>query len=250
MNQEIMIMAAKSEHIGSIDKMQRLEMLATEVSSCFTKKGQTPAAEDITVISSELDKFLSLEIPSMTIPEVSIALDSGVYGEYGEYFGINAVTLVLWCKAYFSSPERKAAISAEFGKRRQILPTLSEESLEKINDAAGQRLAVESWNCFRDTGKLPEYITGTHIHSIVYDYLRRRGSITAPGTNELKATELKAKSIIRNTRKNAWIRDAMNETISNSKVGGIADECKRILLFNFFCRKVDEIRDQDKRKVI
>ena len=66
-------------------------------------------ADEATVAAVALDERVadSKELSTLTIPEMEYAFRSGVFGAYGEYYGLSAVSLYGFLNSYFKS-ERKA----------------------------------------------------------------------------------------------------------------------------------------------
>lgn len=88
------------------DRMKWIVML---VQRLYVNAGQIADQDQSKVITSQLDNYLSTTYKKFTCAEVELALEFGVYREYGDYFGINSVTVIGWLKSYLNSPERARA---------------------------------------------------------------------------------------------------------------------------------------------
>ncbi|MDR1340106.1 MAG: hypothetical protein LBK58_08660 [Prevotellaceae bacterium] len=77
------------------------------VQNLFVAAGQTPPDEDFRFIRDELCKIIPKRYGSLTLPEVETALNAGVLGDYGSYYGINVVSANSWLKSY-SEAQNKA----------------------------------------------------------------------------------------------------------------------------------------------
>ena len=69
------------------------ENMATLVTRLHLLSGFKYETQDIYVIASELTKDLRKYYKILTFEEINEALEEGIRGSYGEYFGISVVTL-------------------------------------------------------------------------------------------------------------------------------------------------------------
>jgi hypothetical protein len=144
--------------------------IAVLVQKMFLIAGQTPEKKDITIICREVCADLRNRYKGMTLNEVDYAMNNGVRGEYGEYYGINVVSINKWLRAYYNSEERREA------QRSKIFPELllpqctkptEKEILAIKNDAYNKALSLAAAGKYvKDAGNL------------VYNYLVERGEIS------------------------------------------------------------------------
>lgn len=108
----------KIVELALLPKISELEPLdvITEfieiISVAFTRSGQqTPQDKGVTLglYAEEFYNELNDKYPRVTIAEVKEALRRGVYGEYGEYFGLNPKTFLNFVKRYLFSDQRSEA---------------------------------------------------------------------------------------------------------------------------------------------
>jgi hypothetical protein len=140
----------------------------------FTLAGQVPDLKDAEVLLKQFAHDLPDRFPALTLNEVKIALGKGIRGDYGEYFGINVVSINKWLKAYMESSERAEAVREQ---RRPYLPQRAEWT-DAEKDAC---LAAAYDRCltkYRKTGVIHD------AGNAVYDWLDSKGKIRL--TRELK----------------------------------------------------------------
>lgn len=70
------------------------------------KKNDSALSDNLKVIYNTLPAELKKELPSMRVNEIAIAIKKAIYGEFGEYYGINTAELVRLCKAHYDSEAR------------------------------------------------------------------------------------------------------------------------------------------------
>lgn len=116
--------------------------------------------------------------PTITIDELEIAIKNGIRHAYGEYYGINAVSINQFVTKFLADAERKSAIH----RQKEFLDSLVEKPREVLTpekkDEIGNQILVQ---CFEQYKK-----TGTFIDAgkLGYEYAVQKGFIYL--TNEQK----------------------------------------------------------------
>lgn len=126
------IQRALAAKVKDLKPLQVVNELAATITTAYTIAGQQ--AEQVT-LALYVDEFYSKIIesyPRVTIDEIKAAIRSGVYGEYGEFYGLNPKTFIGFVRSYLTSQERKEA-KAKFEKPvfTDVKPT--DEEIEKSN---------------------------------------------------------------------------------------------------------------------
>lgn len=70
------------------------------------KKNDAVLSDNLKVIYNTLPTELKKDLPNMRLNEIAIAIKKTIYGEFGEYYGINTAELVRLCKAHYDSEAR------------------------------------------------------------------------------------------------------------------------------------------------
>lgn len=122
-----------------IDEQPAVDVVTTFISivtTAYTRAGyKMPDEATLALYADEFYSSLLEKYPRVTIPEVRDALKNGVYGDYGEFTGLNPKTFMQFIRGYLRSEERKGAIQL-FESRRLFLNaqiTLSPEQKETFN---------------------------------------------------------------------------------------------------------------------
>lgn len=171
-NSALIISAAKRPSIRSMDKSDKLVLMAAIVAKTFSAKGLQSNAKDNVEIAENLNERLMEVLPSITVEEIQIACRKGVYGEYGEYYGVNAVSIAGWCEAYYYSDEREHAIRVE--RQRETIPA---ERLLTAPDAEYhvRRIVKTLWEDCSVRGRFLSPLLTPKVKA--YDYLAGKGII-------------------------------------------------------------------------
>lgn len=106
--------AQRYPRYSSILAALRLEWLAMNIQICFHLLHINKYEEDdteATVMAEALDSRMLKDqyMSDLTLPEIKEAFMSGIFGDYGEFYGLTASTLYGFLKAFINSPEKKAA---------------------------------------------------------------------------------------------------------------------------------------------
>jgi hypothetical protein len=141
--------------------------LAAIFTTAYTIAGQQ--ADDVT-LALYVDEFytkMKESYPSVTIEEIRVAIRCGVYGEYGDYYGLNPKSFVGFVRSYLYSKERLEA------KRKFEIPVLIEykpspEEIEKKNIEFTNSLLYEF---------LTDNLKWEFIPTYIYDFLVTEGII-------------------------------------------------------------------------
>jgi hypothetical protein len=97
-----------------------VETIKAIITTAYTIAGQqVPDGATLALYTDELFTKIIDTFKGITLDEVRAALRNGVYGEYGEYFGLNPRTFVKFIEAYLKSDERSFA--RELFAEKQLL---------------------------------------------------------------------------------------------------------------------------------
>lgn len=187
-NNEFVVAALSPNRLLKADEQTRLKALALAITEVYKFRGQQPNAEDLVDMAKSLCRKISQqEGIDPTIEEIRVAFEYGVTGEYGEYFGINYVTLWNWVKSYLWSPDRLDAI--ERYRRTHQKPQTTNLLAEKSEaQKEAERIASVNANIesiFEDIkeGKAP--VLCYHTQESVYRHLRNSGIMPKPSDEEI-----------------------------------------------------------------
>ena len=187
-NDEYVVAALSRNKLLKADEQTRLKVLALAITEAYKFRGQQPNAEDLVDMAKSLCRKISQqEGIDPTIEEIRIAFEYGVTGEYGEYYGINYVTLWNWVKNYLWSQDRLDALN-RYRRTHQKLQTTNLLAEKSESQKAAERIATLNSNIesiFEDlkAGKAP--FLCYHTQESVYKQLRAAGVMQKPSDEEI-----------------------------------------------------------------
>lgn len=84
--------------------------IRVSVGKAIMTAGQTVDPDEVQFIASEIYDRCERYYPYVTLEEIECAIKKGVYGDYGQYFGVNAKSCMHFVESYIKSEERRQAI--------------------------------------------------------------------------------------------------------------------------------------------
>lgn len=169
--------------------------------------GQTPDEKEVQFLVSSLQEILRRDFPSLRIDELAIAVERGVTGHYGEYYGVNVASFVKFIKAYLQSEERKSSVLKSLPPAPEKAPPTPEQLMEMENEVISN-----AYKTFCQTGNYEDY--GSHV----YGKLDERGLITF--TPEVK------KSMMEEARRAVTARNNPSAALSHQEHRKMSDFIK------------------------
>ncbi len=215
------------------------EKFRTIIYSAVFTKGVYTTPKDAAAMAQILERDIRRKYPNLTLEEVSYAVEQGIRGEYGEYYGINNVSLLNFVKAYATSEERAKAVSNHNLKQLPAKTTVSDQ--EKINII--KTGIINKFHQFMKTGVLNDWGNPS------YDFLAKAGYINYSEEQrsefkKLAAKRLIAEETIRRSSLNYDIRQdeikAIEEFKNNTKHKRIIAEGKRLALKDYFLSLINQ----------
>lgn len=147
--------------------------IAKIIAQAHFRKGQRADDEVLALETADIRQRLATDFKFLTTEEVRYAFEQGVFGRYGEVWGVNICTMVEWLYAYATSRERQRAVEE---RRLAALPPKSEPTDEE-KEAMRRQCAVSKFEEYRDSK------TYSDMHGVIYNFLNRRG-LVCPTTAE------------------------------------------------------------------
>ena len=95
---------------SKVDRAQLINMLQVEIARTAVRGGTTMSENDLRFTCEEIAQLINDDFGTIRIGELPIILRAGIYGKFGEAFGVNAVSVNKWIVAYVDSDCRKKAI--------------------------------------------------------------------------------------------------------------------------------------------
>jgi hypothetical protein len=158
-------------HQATDDQIE--EKLISVISTTVFELGQQPrSTQDLLMMSQSLLPEVKSMFSNLTLEELSLSAHQGAMGYYGEFFGVNPVTLLKWFNSMLMDMKRQNAkrLLLEEPKPLQIERSLSDK--ERI------QVAITAFEKFKTAGTYEDW------GNLVYNFLESKELITY--TNERK----------------------------------------------------------------
>lgn len=182
-----MIEAALQPKINEQKAFDVTNIFVSIITSAYTRAGYNmPDPDTLALYADEFYTSLLEKFPRVSISEVREAIKEGVYGEYGEFTGLNPKTFMQFIKGYVASGTRKEAIK-QFQSKKLFLTAqreLTPDERDKYNKDFVNEL-------FED--HLKGKLVADYVPSFIYDVLENFGKIKLPLEEKRKINE-RAKS--------------------------------------------------------
>ena len=108
--QHIIVAIQQTPLCSKVDRAQLINMLQVEIARTAVRGGTTMSENDLRFTCEEIAQLINDDFGTICIGELPIILRAGVYGKFGESFGVNAVSVNKWIIGYLDSDCRKKAI--------------------------------------------------------------------------------------------------------------------------------------------
>ena len=173
----------KSKKIAEYERIDLEKFCAEQVIKAFADTGQIS-------VSKETIKLMTGSLYREVIPFKHIisqfgikdAIEKGLRGEYGKYFGINAVTFNQFLKGYIESIERKNAIHKQKLYEEQV-----ERDIKANSDMdSGQEFTLYSYNKYKEESSVYDPA------NVAYDWLKSKNLIKNMTKEEKEAIRTEA----------------------------------------------------------
>lgn len=222
-----------STRIADLTEGAILNQLGVYLKYVYNDLGQVPHEEDAAYLKSQLVKLLQVKYTYLNISEVGIAFRNGIQKVYGEYFGINFVSLSMFIKAYVESQER-----CDARVQLQI-----ESSSARLLDVPKQEFDGEAWVAKLYAEFLEKGTCEDH-GNLAYDYLNKNGLINlsyeqkeiiwneAQGFCKLKLNAEKDAS--KNYYHFKELEKKLIEVLENAKSPMVVVKAKQLALVEYF----------------
>jgi len=231
--QNKLVVAMQSPMIRNSDDRIITDTLGRAVVKAFQDTGQRIDEADQTYLKSAL-LTEARRYPNLRIEEIPVAIERGVRREYGDYFGINVVSISGFFRGYLASQERAEA-AKELNKLALPEPT---KPTEAEIQAMEIDMIVKAYEKFKSDGHYTDF--GNHV----YRKLDERGLITFTAERKRefmdqakKTVEVKNNPATALTREERAKRRSVIESLANAiKTGDsiVVREAKQIALMDYF----------------
>ena len=201
-SQEI-LNAASGPAIGTFPELEQVQMLEAIIKSLYLLQHLDAERDEkrVKMAASLLQSKIMERCSYLTLGEIRLALESGVYGEFGKDTFLTPANFIKWVTAFTALPERAEAIRekmkndrAEEKKYRNLLPPADKAARD---EAFRKTAPLAAWEEFkRDPFYYEIYAIG-YGHAL-YEALRSSGKMLQ--VTEQTLEEAKRRATIRYNR--------------------------------------------------
>lgn len=147
-NEGTLLIALKSTRILDMQKQAATERISEMLTQVYYAAGQKLDGKDLSLLTQAVHLEVKNYFNFLRIEELRIALNEGVRGQYGEYFGINIKTIHGWIRSYQVSENRK--------QKLKELKTQTDDFKHDLNKVKADywNYIIESVNRFKNGSKM------------------------------------------------------------------------------------------------
>lgn len=178
----------KSKPLSELDRLEVEKHFFKIVSQAYSDIGNYSVSKDNIklAISSLLNECLPYR-HRISPTGVENAVKRGIRKEFGDYYGINAVSFNLFLKSYIESAERKNAIE----KQKRYEEQLQREKENAENHDSGQSFTIYSYEKYKESGVLYDPA------NVAYDWLKKKNLIPVFTKEDKEAIKMEAEQRVR-----------------------------------------------------
>lgn len=152
-----MLEAMSSAKICDLPQIEVDTVLMTAVHRAYKDKGQTVMCDDMDYIVDNLCERVLSSCPYIRIAELPIAIEKGILGDYGDYFGLNVITFVSFIKKHYASSKRaELAKQSKSSEDENTIPPIEEQKRTQ------REVIIKSFESFKKYGVYTDY--GNYIY--------------------------------------------------------------------------------------
>lgn len=151
--------ALTSEQICKIPELELDKVLMTSVHKAFNDKGQQVDPDQMEYIVDNLLPTVLKACPYVRIAEIPIAIEKGILGDYGDYFGLNVITFTNFIKSHYTSQNR-----ANLAKQTQVDKTISETPTDEEILIKDKELLIAAYETYKKTGFFEDH--GNYMYKV------------------------------------------------------------------------------------
>lgn len=164
-NQENQISKAlTSPIVRKVEENELRIVISRAIAKAFADTGQSKETTDIDYLIGTIPFEIKKQVPSIRLDEIPIAINNGIFGHYGKYYGINVLTIISFCQQYLESEERKkeGQKMLQLSEPKEIIPS-QEETIKAIKEAI-----TKAYQAFLINGNYNDHF------NFIYDKLDER----------------------------------------------------------------------------
>ncbi|CDN30196.1 hypothetical protein BN938_0459 [Mucinivorans hirudinis] len=208
--------------------------LCVEIARAVALAGQSIEVNDLKFAAFELSQEIQRSFRELTLAEIAIAIDSGVKGKFGDYYGINVVSIIKWLNAYQESDIRKLCFTS-YRKMLELKALPQQTSKSEAEIYQSNRLyAIEKFDGFLRDGYFDDWGNCT------YSFLAEQQILNLTLEDKHRIYELARRRVTANLRESVVKDSTVRHILKQIEMGDGSDiyrvkmQAQKIALRDFF----------------
>lgn len=239
MNQ-LPILASPRAIEANADELKYVLTQAMAKAFAYTGAKTTDKQADITYMVQNIPAEVVANLPAIRLSEIPIAINRGILGHFGEFYGLNIATFMRFLMAHYQSEQRLQAVKAHLAttataQNQVTAPTEAEMQTIRLNRIATAFEQYKTKEHYDDHG------------SLVFDNINKLGKIPfSPQREAQMLVQARLNLIERYSRvsnypdQQATLRATLNNILNGDAPNIIITEAKRIALFELFDELIEK----------
>lgn len=172
----LIVKALNSPIIRKVEEPILRLVVSRAIAKAIADTGQSKEDTDIDYLIGTIPFEVQKQVPNIRLDEIPIAINNGIFGHYGKYFGINVLTIVSFCQHYLESESRKKEAQKLLIESTPTKPIPSPKEVQKsIKEAI-----VRAYKEFTEKGFYEDY------GNFIYDKMDEMGLISLSTSRKLE----------------------------------------------------------------
>lgn len=156
--------ALSSAQIRHVPLLEFESVVMQAVHKAFKDRGQFEIDPDtIDHIVNNLSADILKACPFIRIAEIPIAIEKGILGDYGDFYGLNVITFVKFIKSHYNSLNR-----ANLAKQLPVDTVEKQKPTEEEEKATKISLILKSFEAYKLNGFYQDY--GNYIYKSLKEF--------------------------------------------------------------------------------
>lgn len=153
---ETALLVVQPIRASEVRKSELELFVGQQIAKALLVAGYDISQDAKSVILEEVPKDIQTRFRVLELPEIKKAIEDGVRGVYGEYYGINTVTINKWLKSYVDGGNHQCYLESKIDLNQKQLAEKAPLTESEIDDIIRKGI-VNCFNNYKNTGVVLDY---------------------------------------------------------------------------------------------